>query len=80
MTHDHTLRHMRSMSQAKLFDRNSQENWISEAGGKDVTERAYEEARHVIATHKPTPLPQSVDEEMKSIIEAYEEEISNKNK
>ena len=48
---------------------------MSKSGGKDVAERAYEVAQHVVATHKPTLLPQSVDEEMKSIIEAYEEKF-----
>lgn len=80
MIHEHTLRHMRSMSDAKLFDRNLRENWVSESGGKDIVECAYEVAKNVVATHKPAPLPQSVDEEMKSIIEAYEEELSYKNK
>ncbi len=79
MTHDHTFKYMRSMSRAELFDRNSRDTWMSKTGGKDVAERAYEVAQHVVATHKPTPLPQGVDEEMKAIIEAYEEEFS-KNK
>jgi trimethylamine--corrinoid protein Co-methyltransferase len=79
LTADHTLRNMRSMFQAQLFDRNSRESWITEAGGKDVTERAYEMARHIVATHEPAPLPPGVDEQMTSIIEEYEKEISRGN-
>jgi len=47
--------------------------------GKDVTERAYEMARHIVATHEPAPLPPGVDEQMTSIIEEYEKEISRGN-
>ncbi|MDP4128296.1 MAG: trimethylamine methyltransferase family protein [Bacillota bacterium] len=74
MTHQHTFENMRSMSQCKLFDRRNRDGWM-ERGGKDLTERAYEEAKHVLETHKPAPLTDGAAETMKSIIEDYETEL-----
>ena len=75
MTHKHTFDHMRSMSQSKLFDRRNRESWMKKTGGKDLTERAYEEALHVLENHKPLPLPDGAAETMRSIIEDYEAEL-----
>ena len=74
MTHDHTYDHVREISQSTLFDRNMRDVWIA-AGGKDLTERAYEKARYVIEKHKPKPLPKGAAEAMQSIVEDYEAEL-----
>ena len=75
MTHKHTFDHMRSMSQSKLFDRRNRESWMKKTGGKDLTERAYEEALHVLENHKPLPIPDGAAETMRAIIEDYEAEL-----
>lgn len=77
LTQDHTLKHMRSMSQAVLFDRNSHEVWMRKSEGKDLVERAYEEARQILSTHQPAQLPRSVGEELEldAIIQSYEAEL-----
>lgn len=75
MTHQHTFRHMKSMSMSVLFDRRNRASWRERTKGKDLTERAYEEARHVLATHKPAPLPAGAAETMRAIIEEYEAEL-----
>ena len=75
ITHDHTMRYMRNMSQSKLFDRRSRETWMEDTGGKDLTGRAYEKARYILENHKPVPLPDGAAETMKSIIDEYEKEL-----
>lgn len=74
MTSEHTFNHMRQQSQPKLFDRKSRDAWI-EAGAKDATERAYEEAVNILANHKPQPLPKGAAEAIQAIISDYEAEL-----
>ncbi|MDM8553405.1 trimethylamine methyltransferase family protein [Desulfococcaceae bacterium HSG7] len=75
MTHQHTFENMRSMSRSKLFDRQNREAWIKNTGGKDLTERAYEEALHILENHTPPPLLNGAAETMRSVIEDYENEL-----
>ncbi|HWR45860.1 [trimethylamine--corrinoid protein] Co-methyltransferase [Sporomusa sp.] len=74
LTSEHTHRHMREQSQPKLFDRRTRDAW-KELGGKEVTERAYEEAIRIMSTHKPAPLPSGAAETIHQIIFDYESEL-----
>ncbi len=75
LSHDSTLRHMRSVqSQPRLIDRTMREDW-EKSGRKNITERAAEEARHILETHKPDPLPDDVLSTLRSIVEEAEEEL-----
>jgi len=49
------------------------EDWES-LGSTDIYQRAAEEARHILKTHKPEPLPDSVLATIRSIVEEAEEE------
>ena len=74
LSHDHTYKHMRTQSQPDLIDRRMREDW--EAAGKtDIHQRAMEQARHILETHYPEPLPDSVLAEMRSIVEEAEKEL-----
>ena len=74
LSHDSTYNHMRSQSQPKLIDRRIREDW--EASGRtDIYQRATEEARQILETHKPDPLPEDVLATMRSIIEEAEAEL-----
>jgi len=75
LSHKHTLKHMKTQSKPKLIDRQIRENWESVTGGKDLYERALEEARQILETHKPKPLPENVRSTIRSIIEEAEEEL-----
>jgi trimethylamine--corrinoid protein Co-methyltransferase len=66
---DSTLKFMRSQSQPKLIDRRVREDWAA-AGGKDLHQRAQEEARRILATHAPEPLPDHVLREIRRIVDA----------
>jgi len=82
LSHDSTLRHMRTVqSQPRLIDRTMREDW-EKSGRKNLTERAAEEARHILETHKPDPLPDSVLSTLRSIVEEAEKErgVSGKKK
>jgi trimethylamine--corrinoid protein Co-methyltransferase len=66
---DSTLKFMRGQSQPKLIDRRVREDWAA-AGGKDLHQRALEEARRILATHVPEPLPDEVVREIRRIVDA----------
>lgn len=74
LTEEHTLTHMKdSQSQPKLIDRRMREFWQS-LGGRDLTARCDEEARRILLSHQPEPLPDSVADELKRIVEEREKE------
>ena len=75
LVHDHTLRHMRTVqSQPKLIDRTMREDW-EKSGSIDLAQRAAEEARHILKTYKPEPLPSDVLKKLSSIVQEAEEEL-----
>ncbi len=74
LSHEHTYRHMRSQSQPVLMDRNMREDWEA-AGRTDLYQRALEQARHILETHKPDPVPNGVLSTLRSIVASAEEEL-----
>jgi trimethylamine--corrinoid protein Co-methyltransferase len=75
ISHDHTRKHMRTLqSQPKLIDRRRRDFWL-QLGAKDLAEGAREEAKYILKTHKPDPLPPEVLSTLRSIVEAAEAEL-----
>jgi trimethylamine--corrinoid protein Co-methyltransferase len=72
--HISTFNHMKSQSQPQLIDRKMRERWTA-AGSTDMHQRAIEEARHILETHKPDPLPDGVLAALRAIVEEAEEEL-----
>ena len=72
--HISTFNHMKSQSQPQLIDRKMRERWTA-AGSTDMHQRAIEEARHILETHKPDPLPDGVLAALRGIVEEAEEEL-----
>ena len=72
--HEHTLRHMREQSASSLLDRRVYEEWEA-SGSTSLYERACEKALHILETHCPEPLPESVVADMQAIIADAEEEL-----
>ncbi len=69
LAEEHTIKHMRSeFFFPQVADRSKREKWLSE-GGKDAREKAKQIAKHILATHKPLPIPREVEERIKSTIE-----------
>jgi trimethylamine--corrinoid protein Co-methyltransferase len=74
LSHASTYKHMRTQSQPKLIDRRMREDWQA-AGGKDIYQRALEEARYILESHKPDPLPDDVLAAIRAIVEEAEAEL-----
>jgi trimethylamine--corrinoid protein Co-methyltransferase len=74
LSHDATFKHMRSQSQPKLIDRRMREEWEA-TGSTDIYERASKEARRILETHKPDPLPDDVMATLRSIVVEAEKEL-----
>jgi trimethylamine--corrinoid protein Co-methyltransferase len=75
LSQEHTLKHMRStQSQPKLIDRRMWEDW-EKSGTAGIVQKAEEEARHILETHKPEPLPPGVLSTLQSVVEETEEEF-----
>ncbi|SDP51180.1 [trimethylamine--corrinoid protein] Co-methyltransferase [Desulforhopalus singaporensis] len=75
MTKKHTFERCRSMSQAKLFDRRNRDNWLKTTGGKDLSERAYEKAKELIAKHEVFALEETRASEIRRIVDDYDREL-----
>jgi trimethylamine--corrinoid protein Co-methyltransferase len=75
ISHEHTRKHMRALqSQPKLIDRRRRDFWL-QLGGKDLAERAREEAKYILKTHKPDPIPPGVASTIQSIVEEADKEF-----
>lgn len=74
LSHEHTYLHMKEMSEPRIIDRRRRDDWQSR-GGLDMYQRALEEARRILKTHRPPQLPEGVQEEIRRIIAGTEEEL-----
>lgn len=75
ISHEHSLRSMRSQSQSKLFDRRSRQDWMELTDGASMHERAYEAAIGIIQNHQPYPLPAGAPQTMDKIVKEFEKEL-----
>jgi trimethylamine--corrinoid protein Co-methyltransferase len=65
----HTVQFMRRQSKSKMIDRQTRGAWEAK-GGKDLTQKAKEEARRIIDTHQPDPLSDDVKKTLKEIVDS----------
>ncbi len=78
VSHEHTYTHFRDLaSQNKLIYRGTRDAW-QHAGSKDITTRAYEEAKEVFDNFKVKALPEDVVKKMRSIVNEAEEHYNVK--
>jgi len=68
---------MRGQSNSKLIDRRVREEWTA-AGSTTLYDRSLAEAKRILETHQPEPLPEEVAAELRSIIEGAERELGVK--
>ncbi len=71
---DATYRHMREQSSPKLIDRRVREDWQA-MGATSLYDRAVVEARRILETHHPEPLPDDVQAEMTEIVAQTERDL-----
>jgi trimethylamine--corrinoid protein Co-methyltransferase len=77
--HEHSLRSMRSQSQARLFDRRSRPDWIEMTGGRSIQERAYERVIDILENHEVIPpLPDDAPAVMDEVVADFEKEMNRK--
>jgi trimethylamine--corrinoid protein Co-methyltransferase len=77
LSHENTYSYMRSQSQTMLMDRRVRSEWET-MGSTTVHQRANEEARRIMETHQPDPLPNDVLAKLRAIVESAEEELKFK--
>ena len=75
ITHEHSLRSMRSQSQTKLFDRRSRSDWMERSRGKELRDQAYETALEILNNHQPYELPDGAAKAMREIVNEFEKEV-----
>jgi trimethylamine--corrinoid protein Co-methyltransferase len=75
ITHEHSLRSMRSQSQTKLFDRRSRSDWTEKSQGKELRNQAYENAVEILQNHQPQALPNGAAEAMDNMVNEFEKEV-----
>jgi len=68
--HDHTYKNFRSLSRAKLFDRQTRGSWAA-MEQPNIVERAYAAAKERYENHQPAPVKEEVKQEVAEIIEKY---------
>jgi trimethylamine--corrinoid protein Co-methyltransferase len=67
LKHKHTRRHARDRFQPAIFDRSTYEDW-RRRGGKDATAVAAERVDELLATHRPEPLPASIQAAVDDVV------------
>ena len=67
LKHKHTRVHARDRFQPAIFDRSTYEDW-QRRGGKDATAVAAERVDELLATHRPEPLPASVQAAVDDVV------------
>ncbi len=77
ISHEHSLRTMKSQSQSKLFDRRSRSDWMELTRGEAMRKRAYQAAIDILQNYKPPPLPEGAFEAMREIVNEFEKEMQN---
>lgn len=65
---EHTFRHFRDNWQPELTDRKTHARWQAD-GAKTMGQRAREKVSHILANHRPEPLPPAADAEIDRILQ-----------
>jgi len=71
LRHEHTVSHMRELSEKGLYDWSHRNEWLSN-GSKSLTDRAYEKVEGILESHQPFPLPDDVQKTLRLIILEHE--------
>jgi trimethylamine--corrinoid protein Co-methyltransferase len=65
---DHTLKHYRERWYPTYFERENYDSWLKK-GGKDFVKRAKEAVDHILAEHRPEPLPNDIKAKLHELIQ-----------
>ncbi len=75
VSHQSTFDHMKSISHPRLIDRRNRAKWLQQ-GGTDLHQRSLEEARRILAEHRPAPLSDAVRAQIRAIVEETEDHLN----
>ena len=70
---DSTLRHMRELSDPKLFDRRPREEWLDDP--TDLAARGKAEAKRILEEYEPESLPEEVAEQIEAALAKAESSV-----
>ena len=68
-----TMTYMRAQSRPQFFQRMNRSSWIS-AGKPDPYEMAREKVKDILVNHQPTPLSESVADDLRRFVSEVEKE------
>ena len=71
----HTRAHMGEIWRPDVWDRTPYEAWLA-AGKKGALAKAEEQAREILRTHAPDPLPDDVRAELRRLVETADSELA----
>lgn len=75
LTAEHTMKRVRGFQSApKFIDRNMIEQWQME-GSLGLKEKTDAEARRILETHEPIPIPEDAAKYMRELIEKEEKDL-----
>jgi trimethylamine--corrinoid protein Co-methyltransferase len=74
LAHKNTFEHMRIYPHPKIMDRRMRGTWESD-GGLDMHAKAMIAARKILAEHRPDPLPDGVEAEIRTLVAEAEREL-----
>ena len=63
------------LSTTKLINRRMRDHWLNE-GGKDMAQRANDQAIEILENYKPIPLPEEAAKKIRAIVEEGEAEAA----
>jgi len=73
LAHKATFDYMKTISSPKIMNRQMRHQW-EKNGEKDAYERARDEVKSILKTHKPAPLSEEVLKKVRGIVSDAEEE------
>ena len=68
-----TMKYMRAQSRPQFFQRMNRSSWIS-AGKPDPYDMAREKVKDILVNHQPTPLSESVADDLRRFVSEVEKE------
>jgi trimethylamine--corrinoid protein Co-methyltransferase len=74
ITHEHTYKNYKKLSNPKLMDRDNRENWEA-AGSPDIAEVAFDKSLDILKNYQPKRRPDNVQKELDSIYAEYEQTV-----
>ena len=77
ITHDHTYKNFKRLSQTNLMNRNTRENWEAD-GSPDIVDLAYEKSLDILKNYQPAPRSENVQKDLDRIYAEFEDAVKER--